>query len=127
VLQNRCIFSTAIDAQTVALKEIHQKEAVVAALRHQDVKSTILSTVENMNELQSSEHGNTRQEIAQRAACDAANLRAHMDKRSDEIKDLIKATKEAKGAKERVLLAEKANAAVASLVAMELIHGSLMV
>ena len=109
------------------LKETHQKEAVAAAVRHEDVKSTIPATVKDMNELQSYEHGATRQEITQRAACDAANLRAHMDKRSDEIKSLIKASKEAKGTKERVRLAEKANAAVASLVAMDLVHGSLVV
>jgi hypothetical protein len=109
------------------LKETNQKEAVAAAVRHEDVKSTILATVKDMNKLQSYEHGSTRHEIAQRAACDAANLRVHMDKRSDEIKNLIKASKEAKETKERVQLAEKANAVVASLVAMDLVHGSLIV
>lgn len=50
-----------------------------------------------------------------------------MDKRTDEIKNLIKATGKAKRTKERMQLKEKANAACASLAAMDLIHNSLMV
>jgi len=127
VLQNRSIFTTVIDAQTAELKEIHQEEAIAAAIRHEDVKSTLITTVQDLNEFQSQEHRVTREEIAQRAACDAANLRAHMDKRTDEIKSLLKATGKAKGTKEKVQLREKTNAATASLVAMDLIHDRLMV
>ncbi|CZR67814.1 uncharacterized protein PAC_17713 [Phialocephala subalpina] len=112
VLQNRSIFTTAIDAQSVELKEAHQKEVVVAALRHEDVKSTLLATVEDMSKLQSHEHRITRQEIAQRAACDAANLKVHMDKCTEEMTSLIIATSRAKGAKQRVRLKEKANAEI---------------
>jgi len=127
LLQNRSVFTMAIDAQTAELKEIFQKGAVAATLRHEDVKSTLFATVEDLSKLQSYEHGITRQEIAQRAACDAANLRAHMDKRTDEIRGLIEATGKAKGVKKRMQLAERANAAIASLAAMDLIRDSLMV
>jgi hypothetical protein len=126
VLQNRSIFAEAMDAQTAEFRDIQQREAAAATLRHKDAKSTLLATVEDINQLQSHEHGITRQEI-QRVACDAANLRAHIDKRTDEIKGLIKATGRAKGTKERVKLAERANAEFASLAAMDLIHSSLMV
>jgi hypothetical protein len=98
VLQNRSISAEDIDAQTAELTGIHQKEAVAAALRHKDVKSTLLVTIEDINQLHSLEHGITRQEI-QKVTCKAANLRAHIDKTSDEIKSPIKATSKANGTK----------------------------
>lgn len=119
LLENRSIFTGAIDAQTVALKDIHQNEAVAAALRHEDAKATLVTTFENLSEHQSNEHGKTRQEIVQQAACSAASLRVHMDKRLDEIKDLIKAAMNAKGVKEIRRLGEKTKAAQLSLAAME--------
>jgi len=50
-----------------------------------------------------------------------------MDKRTDEIKDLINVIKKAKRVKERVKLTEKANVAIMSFVTIGLIHNSLMV
>ena len=121
------MFTIAINTQTAELKEIYQKEAVAATLRHEDIKSTLLTTVEDLNELQSYEHGITRQEITQRAASEARDLRDRLDKCHAELTDLIKASGKAKGVEERVQLRERANATAATLVAMDLIHASLMV
>ena len=126
VLENRSVFTEAICEQTVVFRELQQEEAAAAALRHTDVKSTLRASVKDINQLQSHEHSITRQEI-QRVAYRAADLRAHMDKSTDEIKALIKATNQAKGIKERVKLAEKTNAQYATLAAMDLVHASLMV
>jgi hypothetical protein len=109
------------------LRKIHFQEAANADARYNNIKATIFETVRGTNELQAQEHEVTRQEIAQQAVTDAAALRANMDKRTDEIKALIRKANQAKGRKEKIRLKEKTNAATASLIAMDLIYGSLMV
>jgi hypothetical protein len=53
VIENRSIFAEAIYEQTAELREIHQKEAEAAALRLKDVESSLLVTIEDLNQLQS--------------------------------------------------------------------------
>lgn len=73
------------------------------------------------------EHEATRREIAGRAVTEAVELKAHIEERTKEIKDLIMATQRAKGNTERKRLKEKTNAATASLVAIDLIYNNLIV
>jgi hypothetical protein len=127
VLENRSVFAAVIETQIAELKEVHQKEASISAVRHENVKAAIVATVTSTSQQQAREHETTRQEIAQRAANEAAQLKVRMDKHTDEIKHLIRATSQSNGRNERKRLKEKTNAAAASLVAMDLIYESLMV
>jgi hypothetical protein len=123
VFENRSVLTAVVEAESRELKTMYASEAKLSAIRHENLKTT---TAE-ISQHQIQEHRLTREEIAERATNQAAQLRAHMDKSTDEIKALIKATHKAKGSWERNRLKEKTNATAASLVAMDLIYGSLMV
>ncbi|KAF4637857.1 hypothetical protein G7Y89_g210 [Cudoniella acicularis] len=126
VLENRSVFNTAIEAQSGELKNIYENQESKSAARHEGMKAKMIEVVTKTSEQQIHQHETTRGEIAQRAANEAVKLKVYMDKRTDEIKALIKETCEAKGTKERMQLKEKTNAAAASLVAMDLIYDNLM-
>lgn len=127
VLENRNVFSAVVESQTAELKEIHLKEATAASARHDHMNAIISATAAETNHLQIQEHRQTRQDVAQQAAANLASLRVDIDKRTDEIKELIKATHQAKTRKERSKLREKTNATMLSLTAEGLIYDSLMV
>ena len=125
--ENRSIFATIIEQTTAELKELHHEEATIAEVRHEDVKASFTATVSEISQAQLREHQVTREELAEGAAADAVEIKAHMKQCNDEIKNLIKLTYRAKGNKERKQRKERTNATTASLVAMGTIYNNLIV